>query len=738
MSEPSEGTREQSPEDVLRITPSIPAFATGDTVPGLSSWLLERKIGGGGFGEVWLTRHAWNVRERPRAVKFCTDPAARHRLVTHEKNVVLRVMKYATDHPNVVPLLDCNLDGDIPWLMYEFVEGGTLAGAIKEWRELSLPQRLGKAVRTLHAIASALARFHRFDPPLVHRDMKPHNVLMADKVPRITDFGIGSVVVTPQNDNATGSLTAYAARLPSALHSAGTRIYAPPEQMLGSTPNPRDDVYALGIIAYQMVMADLTAVPGADATLELRDLKVPAELVALIVRSVSINPDRRPKDATEWEQKLGAVVERKQKQHETTDTSSGPTPALPPLPAATERPRARTEMAPILPPPAPLPPARAESAPVPPTKRPPARPEEAPILPREPIPQPLTRPKQRKRKQGTSLAVSIVSGVVALLVLIVCFVVFARHPRPSVSTASKPIEPKPSVPSPGVPPKPVVPESNPGKLVPRPGETREVEIADGVFMTFCWVPAGECQLGSPKDERDAVLKALNETKEPDWLQAEAEERRGKFHTNGFWLGKYEVTQAEWAAVMRGTAIITPSAFRVGGKGAGKLGAITDTSRYPVESVSWHDCNQFLSRTNAHGGISKAFGKPGEFALPHEDAWEYACRGGLGNQKTFYFGKELNGTQANIDGNYPFGTTTKGPYLERTAAVGSYEKKFPHPWGLCDMHGNVWEWCNNSDGMTRSGCWFHAFKRSCRAAVRMGANTGYRGDQIGFRVLVTGL
>src|SRR5207253_3822626 len=134
----------------------LPVFAAGDTLPGLSCWVLERKLGGGGFGEVWLARHAWNAKERSRAVKFCTDPAARHRLVTHEKNVVLRVMKYAGGHPNVVPLLDCNLDGDIPWLMYEFVEGGTLAGLIAEWRELPLPRRLGRAVRTLHAIAGAL------------------------------------------------------------------------------------------------------------------------------------------------------------------------------------------------------------------------------------------------------------------------------------------------------------------------------------------------------------------------------------------------------------------------------------------------------------------------------------------------------------------------------------------------------------------------------------------------------
>src|SRR5262249_27163104 len=90
----------------------------------------------------------------------------------------------------------------------------------------------------------------------------------------------------------------------------------------------------------------------------------------------------------------------------------------------------------------------------------------------------------------------------------------------------------------------------------------------------------------------------------------------------------------------------------------------------------------------------AFGKPGFFRLPHEDEWEYAARGGRGNKQPFYWGTELNGTQANTDGTLPFGTTAKGPYLKRTCAVDDTNNgKYPaHPWGLMHMH--VWEWCDN--------------------------------------------
>ncbi len=616
MSDPIESTRDQTPEDIRRVLSGTrPVFAAGEAVPGLSSWLLERKLGGGGFGEVWLARHAWDAEQKPRAVKFCTDPAARHRLVTHEKNVVLRVMKYAGKHPNIIPLLDCNLDGDVPWLMYEFVEGGTLAGVIEQWRELPLPQRLDRAVRTLHAIAGALGTFHRFDPPLVHRDMKPQNVLMASGVPRITDFGIGSVVLQPEDDTATGAMTAHAARLPSALHSAGTRRYAPPEQTLGSTPSPRDDVYALGIIAYQMVMADLMTVPGTDAVLELRDLKVPGELAALVVNSVAVNPERRPKDATEWETALAAIVQKSPNRTGDTDTaeiSSKPVLLPKPLGPPTELPSARTQST---------------------------------SLPTSPESHPVSKPVRRNRLVPWVVASVLLFAGLGATVLY--FAVFRKRTDPT------PPEPPGGKKDP--PRKPDGDKEPKGRSLPKPGETRDIEIAPGVKMTFCWIPAGKCQLGSPKAERDAVLKTIDETKESEMLQLEAEEKRGTFKTDGFWMGKYEVTQAEWRAVMESN----PSSFD--GKKRNKAEGI-DTSRFPVESVSWREiCNEggFLTKINAHGGIQKAFGQVGQFRLPHEDEWEYACRGGRSNEQPFYWGDKLNGTEANCIGIAPYGTAEEG-------------------------------------------------------------------------------
>jgi formylglycine-generating enzyme required for sulfatase activity len=76
-----------------------------------------------------------------------------------------------------------------------------------------------------------------------------------------------------------------------------------------------------------------------------------------------------------------------------------------------------------------------------------------------------------------------------------------------------------------------------------------------------------------------------------------------------------------------------------------------------------------------------------FRLPTEAEWEYCCR--AGTETATAFGDRLSSDQANFNGNFPYGGAEKGPYLEQTSDVGSYP---PNPWGLYDMHGNVWEWC----------------------------------------------
>lgn len=234
------------------------------------------------------------------------------------------------------------------------------------------------------------------------------------------------------------------------------------------------------------------------------------------------------------------------------------------------------------------------------------------------------------------------------------------------------------------------------------GDVAEVEIAGGVTMKFCWIPPGRAILGSPVTEKGH----------------DSDEREHDYESRGFWLAKYAVTQEEWRSLMKDNP--NPSYFTPDQGDIAKAG-ITDTSRFPVEYVSWNECRAFLKEMNARAKVPAAMGR-GKFVLPHEDEWEYACRGGLGNGRAFYFGDRLNGDLANCNGNYPYGTETKGEYKKRMTRVGDYEKVAPHPWGLCDMSGNVWQWCGNLDKkdedvrFLRGGSW-NGSATNCRSASR---------------------
>lgn len=126
------------------------------------------------------------------------------------------------------------------------------------------------------------------------------------------------------------------------------------------------------------------------------------------------------------------------------------------------------------------------------------------------------------------------------------------------------------------------------------------------------------------------------------------------------MGKYEVTQEQYEAIMGDN----PSRF----KGA----------KNPVEKVTWDGAQDFCKKLNVRFKDRKV-----TFRLPSESEWEYACR--AGTTTPFHFGKEMNGMQANCNGNYPYGTIEKGPFLKETASVGTFK---PNDFGLRDMHGKM--------------------------------------------------
>ncbi|MBM3997683.1 MAG: formylglycine-generating enzyme family protein [Planctomycetes bacterium] len=181
---------------------------------------------------------------------------------------------------------------------------------------------------------------------------------------------------------------------------------------------------------------------------------------------------------------------------------------------------------------------------------------------------------------------------------------------------------------------------------------------------------------------------------------------------------HEVTQGQWHAMMGATL----SYFSRAGKGKDDVKDIKDEDlkHFPVEQASWNDVQEFLKKLN-----EKERGRGYVYRLPTEAEWEYACRGGATSEKQcsyhFYFAKpanDLSSKEANFRGNFPFGKAEKGPDLLRPAKVGSYA---PNKIGLYDMHGNVWEWCEDlwadePNRVARGGAWGAEGAR-CQAADR---------------------
>lgn len=192
----------------------------------------------------------------------------------------------------------------------------------------------------------------------------------------------------------------------------------------------------------------------------------------------------------------------------------------------------------------------------------------------------------------------------------------------------------------------------------------------------------------------------------------------------FEIAIHTVTQGQWTELMGKN----PSGFSRNGKGKGAVKDIKDEElkHFPVESVSWDDCQEFVKMMNEK---EKGY----VYRLPTEQEWEYACRGGATSEVEcsyhFYFDKptnDISSAQAIYNGD-------KVPFLGRPERVGSYP---PNKLGLCDMHGNVWQWTSTADGalsrVCRGGGW-NLFGKPYQASYRFAAPASSRGDDLGFRL-----
>ena len=234
-------------------------------------------------------------------------------------------------------------------------------------------------------------------------------------------------------------------------------------------------------------------------------------------------------------------------------------------------------------------------------------------------------------------------------------------------------------------------------------------IVNSLGMKFALIPAGTFMIGSPSSE-------------PKRYKNEKQHRVTL--TKDFYMGVTEVTQDQWQEIMGNN----PSSF----KGDNR----------PVENVSWNDCQNFIRKLNLQEGGNK-------YRLPTEAEWEYACRAGA--MIPFFTGSCISTDQANYCGIFPMPGCSKGRYRKKTIDVASFP---PNAWGLYDMHGNVWEWCQDWSGdypsghvadpkgpssgsylVRRGGSWLFG-AAECRSANRLAGSPVGSSNEIGFRLAMT--
>lgn len=666
-------------------------------------------IGKGGMGVV-LRAHDPKLNRvvavKALAPEFAANPTARKRFLREAQAAA------AVSHPHVVSIYAVDEDENTPYLVMECIDGQSLQDKINRVGHLEIKEIL----RIGSQIASGLAAAH--SQGLIHRDVKPGNILLENGVERvkITDFGLARAV-DDVGVTRTGDV-------------AGTPLYMSPEQAQAKPLDHRSDLFSLGCVLYAMctgrspfraetTVAVLRRVCD-DTPRPIREIhaEIPETLVAIIERLLAKDPDERFQTAEEVADVLGQHLAYLQYPTQT------PPPALMEVAKGTS-----------------------------------AQPEPRKYDSKADKASPSRTGVSRQRFWVSaavillvlvgSLSITEATGVTRLAATVIriatgegTLVIEVDDPTVKVSIdgedvsisgagveelrlrpgqyrfkASKDGKPvkeelvtisrggrevvKVTMELPGpsgavsqakTPPKPwqeLWPGAPPPAVAPFDAKKARqhqeawakhlggpVEYTNSIGMKFRLIPPGEFMMGSTKLERQLALedaRATNDQASIKRIDTEGPQHQVRI-TKPFYLGVYEVTQGEYEHVVE----MNPSHFS-------HLPRM-DTSRFPVEMITWRDAANFcqcLSSMPAEKLAGHAY------RLPTEAEWEYACRAGTATP--FHFGNQLDGREANCRGILPYGTVEEGPNLGRTTTVGSYQ---PNAFGLYDMHGNVKEWCQD--------------------------------------------
>jgi formylglycine-generating enzyme required for sulfatase activity len=592
----------------------------------IGPYRLIRRLGAGGFGEVWLAWDSSSSTPREVAVKTPLESEVDLDALLQEATLWAR----ATGHPNVLEFLDARVfDGQVV-LVSEYAPDGSLTNWLRRHGERA--PSVEAAVEMALGILAGLEHLHARS--IIHRDVKPDNVLLMGATPRLADFGISRVLKSTSK---------------SAV-SAGTPVYMAPEAF-NRRRNQQTDLWSVGVILYQMLSGrtpfegdDLAELYGAILNEDPEPLPalVPEWLRQAIATALAKEPERRYRTAAEMSAALAAPAPRIEEK-----------PAQPlRRTAPVDKPAPKRKPTLVEPQPPERDPTIADSL----------RPSSVP---------PAPRPRRlSKLLMGLSAGVLVIALAIYLAVYLATN--SAAPPSGAIGSAAS------------------------------AGQSFTEDLK-GVRLEMVGVPGGEFLMGSPEGEEGR------------------ENNEGPRHhvaIQAFSIGKFEITQAQWKAVMGGN---NPSYF------------IGDD--LPVEGVSWDDSKEFCQKLTQ---MTRR-----RYGLPSEAEWEYACR-------------------AKTTGAYASDVERMAWYYDNSGAkthlVG---QKQANAFGLHDMHGNVREWCedvwrNSYDGesgnqptdssawlsgedlrfrVMRGGSW-KDHSRDVRSATRTTASPGGRIIYLGLRVVVS--
>jgi len=739
------------------------SFLQSSTKPGsigtLGHYEILQVLGQGGFGVVFKAfdekLHRMVAIKVMNAQMAATSPP-RKRFLREARSAA------AIKHENIVQVYAVE-EQPLPYLVMEYIDGETLQQKLDGRGPLDPTEVLYLG----RQIASGLAAAHA--QGLIHRDIKPGNILLergAEQKIKITDFGLARAA-----DDAS---------LTRSGMIAGTPMYMAPEQALGQTLDHRTDLFSLGSVLYQMssgrppfrapsTIAVLRRV-AEDTPRALQEIvpEIPDWLVVIINTLLAKKPEDRFQSAWEVAELFARCQSELQLNGKVTCVpipsvrrgSPDPVDSLDrrsPLPADCTRNEGdlRSE--------------GSAGSGDPRTTSTPSQPTPAATD----HPNATLQGSSRRSETATLKRPLLFAAFLAVAAIIAVVLINRDKTNPDVRNR----DPQPTDPGslignqksaidnsswhgwPADAPPPAIAPFNAEQA--RQNQEAwakylniDVEYTNSIGMKFRLIPPGEFTMGSTADEIEEALKSVGEDKHwRECIRSEAPQHK-VILTQPIYLGVNEVTQAEYEKVMG----VNPSHFAPLGAGKEAVDGMETTS-HPVEMVSWNDAAEFCAKLSKQEELKPFYFRVGEtitpldgtgYRLPTEAEWEYACRAGT-TTKYWVGDKDQDLVRAGW-----FGTNSGA----RTHAAGELKA---NPYGLRDIHGNVWEWVqdgwdlayysefaekpatnpDNPDSagslrVFRGGAWDYSAS-NCRAASRVAFDPTSRVYRIGFRVsLVAGV